>query len=235
MTERTDPPQRHSEALARAWEANAALWVGAVRDGRIASRAAGTDAAIVEAVVERRPQRVLDLGCGEGWLARRLRRETGCAALGMDRSAPLIEAARVADPDGDYRVLSFEAFVAAPDTLGARFDIAVLNYALFDDGAADLLATAASLLVPGGVIVLQTLHPWTAAGGDYRDGWRIEDFAGIAAPGEAWAPMPWYFRTMQGWAAVIRDAGLAIEDLREPAAPDGGPPLSLLLAAGRTA
>lgn len=239
MTERTDPPQDPIGDLARAWEANAELWIGAVRDGRIAGRAAGTDAAIIAAVTERRAQRVLDLGCGEGWLIRRLRHETGAHAIGIDRTARLVEAARSADPAGDYRHLGFEEFIADPDAVGARFDAAVLNYSLFDGTAADLMATAASVLVPGGVVVIQTLHPWTASGGDYRDGWRIEDFAGVASPGEHWTPMPWYFRTMQSWAAVIRDAGLAIEDLREPAAagsgPAGGQPLSLLLVAGRTA
>lgn len=231
MTERSDP----SEMLARAWEANADLWARAVREQRIASRTAGADAAVVAAIVERRAQRVLDLGCGEGWLIRRLTQETGGTAVGIERSARLVEAARVADPSGDYRHLSFEEFVASPDTVGTRFNAAVFNYALFDAAAADLLATAASVLVPGGVVVIQTLHPWTVSGRDYSDGWRVEDFAGIAAPGEAWEPMPWYFRTMQSWAAVIRDAGLAIEDLREPPAPDGGLPLSLLLVAGRTA
>src|SRR3546814_4281621 len=172
------------------------------------------------------------LGCGEGWLVRRLRQETGCSAVGVDRTARLIEAAQAADPAGDYRRLAFEEFVAAPDTVGARFEAAVFNYTLFDGGAADLLATAASVLIPGGVIVIQTPHPWTAADGDYRDGWRTEDFAGFAAPGETWAPMTWYFRTMESWAAVIRDAGLALAALREPAA-DGPPPAPLDTAPGR--
>ena len=46
--------------------------------------------------------------------------------------------------------------------------------------------------------------------------------------------MPWYFRTLGSWMALIRDAGLALEDLTEPGA-DQGEPLSMLLTAGRTA
>src|SRR3546814_15093977 len=53
--------------------------------GRVASRMAGTDTTVVAAVAERRAQRVLDLGCGEGWLVRRLRQETGCSAVRVDR------------------------------------------------------------------------------------------------------------------------------------------------------
>ena len=229
MPDRTDP----ADEIARSWEANAVLWIRAVRTGRIASRAAATDAAIVAAVAARRPQRVLDLGCGEGWLVRRLVRETGCHAVGIDGSPTLIEAARETDPTGDYRPIGFEAFVAEPDTAGGPYDVAVFNYALLDGAAADLLATAASRLAAGGVVIVQTLHPWAVAGETYRDGWRVEDYAGFAEPGETWAPMPWYFRTLESWMALVRDAGLALDDLREPGA--DGRPLSLLLSAGRTA
>ena len=230
MPERTDP----AADLEQAWRANAGLWIRAVRDGRIASRAV-TDAAILDAVAGRRARRLLDLGCGEGWLVRRMVAETGCAAVGIDGSADLIAAARSADPDGDYHRLAFADFVAAPETTGGPYDAVILNFALFDEAAPDLLAAAASRLAPAGAVLLQTLHPWTAAGADdYRDGWRTESFAGIAAAGEAWAPMPWYFRTLEGWTAVIRDAGLTLADLREPRAADGAP-LSLLMVAGRTA
>jgi len=220
--------------LARAWEANAEVWARAVRAGRIASRVAGADAAIVSAVAARRPARVLDIGCGEGWLARRLKAETGATVVAFDGAAALIDAARAADPQGDYRLLDYAGFVAAPQSIGGRFDVAVFNYALLDGDAPELLAAAASTLAPGGVVMIQTLHPWTARGGAYMDGWRVEDFDGFAAEGEAWTPMPWYFRTLESWLALVRDAGLALVDLREPAGPDGTP-LSLLLVAGRTA
>ncbi len=230
MTDRTD----HADELARSWEANAELWVRAVRGNRIASRAAATDSAILTAIAAHRPHWVLDIGCGEGWLVRRLVREAGCRAVGIDGSTALVDAARAADPEGDYRKISFEAFVADADLAGGPYDVAVFNYALFDGIAADLLATAASRLVPGGVVIVQTLHPWIDAGASYHDGWRVEDFGGFAEPGESWTPMPWYFRTLGSWMALIRDAGLALEDLAEPGS-DRGEPLSMLLTAGRTA
>ena len=59
------------KALAEAWDANAANWTRAVREGRIASRTAGADAAVVDAIVGQQPRRLLDAGCGEGWLVRR--------------------------------------------------------------------------------------------------------------------------------------------------------------------
>ncbi|MEA2569665.1 MAG: hypothetical protein QOI24_1666 [Acidobacteriota bacterium] len=60
------------ERLQRSWVANAAAWSDAVRQGKIGSRRVATDAAIIDAVTSLNPQRVLDLGCGEGWLTREL-------------------------------------------------------------------------------------------------------------------------------------------------------------------
>ena len=230
MPDRTDP----AEQLIRSWEANAAAWTRTVRSGGIASRKAATDAAIVSAIVGRRPRRVLDIGCGEGWLVRRLAQEPGCATIGFDGCPTLIAAARSSDPGGDYRDLTYAEFIANPDAVDPGVDVAVFNYALLEGRAVDLLSSAASRLAPGGVVIIQTLHPWTSAGGSYRDGWRTEDFSAFAGSDEAWTPMPWYFRTLESWLALISDAGLAIETLREPVG-ETDVPLSLLLVAARTA
>ena len=92
--------------ILESWHANAGRWTAAVRSGAIASRRAGTDSAILGAIVEAVarllpaciPGHVLDLGCGEGWLTRRLRAEAGCRVTGADGSAELVRLAREADP-----------------------------------------------------------------------------------------------------------------------------------------
>ena len=60
------------DALLDSWHQNAQAWIDAVRHGAIESRRQVTDQAILLAILGRQPERVLDLGCGEGWLLRAL-------------------------------------------------------------------------------------------------------------------------------------------------------------------
>ncbi|KSW27063.1 MULTISPECIES: methyltransferase [unclassified Pseudomonas] len=90
--------------IRHSWDSNAGAWTRAVREQRIDSRRLATDEAIVRAVLEGSPHRVLDIGCGEGWLCRVLEAQ-GCEVVGIDASPALIEAARQAG-EGQYEVLS---------------------------------------------------------------------------------------------------------------------------------
>ncbi|HEX2189001.1 MAG TPA: methyltransferase domain-containing protein [Longimicrobiaceae bacterium] len=217
-------------ALRESWERNAAAWIEAVRGGHIPSRRAGTDAAVLEAVLRAPGPRVLDVGCGEGWLARALA-ALGREVVGIDGSEDLVRRAREAG-GGVFRTLRYDEVVADPARLGGPFDAAVCNFALLGAEVAPLLRALGTALAPGGRLVVQTLHPFTAAGDDpYRDGWRVADFAGFAVPFPA--RMPWYFRTVGSWLAEARRAGLETAAVEEPLDPATGRPLSLLLVLAR--
>ncbi|MDB5395957.1 MAG: putative methyltransferase [Rhodospirillales bacterium] len=210
--------------VGRSWDRNAGNWTRAVRDGLIPSRRAGTDEAILQAIAERGPKRLLDVGCGEGWLIRAVVGRTGCAAVGIDGAEALSAAARAADPANSYLTMDYDAFAADPSIgIGADFDVIAFNYSLFTKDIAPLLQAAASRLTPEGAIIIQTLHPGPV--GEEQDGWRVEDFSVFA--GEDWAAIPWYFRRLESWCVVLRDAGLDICERREPAA--DGRMLSLLI------
>ena len=223
-------PDRPALRLVPTWTTNADAWTAAVREGKISSRRVGTDAAVVEAVVSGLPPagRVLDLGCGEGWLARALG-ALGAVVHGVDASAPLVEAARTEGgaAGATFDVLDYEAAAADPDRLGGPYDVAVFNFSLLDDRAAAPLRAAGAVLEAGGRVVVQTVHP-LAAGPPYADGWREETFDGVEGDFE---PMPWFFRTLGAWVRVVTAAGLRITDVLEPAHPETGEPLSLIVVA----
>ena len=188
-----------------------------MRDGLIPSRKAGTDAAIVAAIAARGPKRLLDVGCGEGWLCRQVRAAIQCDTIGIDAAVDLVRDAAAADPAGTYRVLSYADLVAGAHDLGGGFDAIVFNYALFEEDIAPLLAAARRLLAPRGAVLIQTLHPDAFAGA--AEGWRIEDFAAFQS--RDWTPMPWYYRSVASWRATVARAGLTLIEAREPQTEDG--------------
>ncbi|MCY1290606.1 Ubiquinone biosynthesis O-methyltransferase [compost metagenome] len=215
----------HREQLKRSWQANADAWAAAVREQRIESRRLVTDAAILRAALAMAPQRVLDIGCGEGWLCRGLAAH-GIESIGVDASAPLIEAARAAGK-AQYRVCGYAELEGQADLLG-RFELLVCNFALLEEPLAPILETLHSLLAPGGSLLIQTLHPWSSRGaGPYQDGWRIETFDGF---GEGFQePMPWFFRTLESWLALLHETGWRLQWMQEPLHPESEQPVSLLL------
>jgi 2-polyprenyl-3-methyl-5-hydroxy-6-metoxy-1,4-benzoquinol methylase len=212
--------------LLQSWHHNAQPWIEAIRGGTIESRLQVTDQAILLAVLGRQPERVLDLGCGEGWLLRALT-ERGIEVVGVDGDATLVEAARVAG-SSPVHVASYETLVDSTVDIGRGYDLICANFALLHQDIIPLLAAMNALLAPGGALVIQTLHPWTAAGDDYQDGWREETFAGFKGQ---WKPMPWYFRTLSSWLNALDMAGFQLTGLQEPQHPQSPVPQSLLMVA----
>jgi 2-polyprenyl-3-methyl-5-hydroxy-6-metoxy-1,4-benzoquinol methylase len=221
-------PASASEGLILdAWQANADAWERAVREGRIESRKLVTDQAIVDAVLSHAPRTVIDLGCGEGWLARALA-AAGVQVTGVDVIPSLIEAAR-AKGGGDFFVLSYDDIAAG--ALDVRADVVVCNFSLLGGASVDtLLVAVPGLLVRGGVLIIQTLHPLAVGVETYADGWREGSWAGC---GEGFAqPAPWYFRTLGSWVAAFGKAGLSLQSIIEPTHPHTGRPASVIFLAG---
>lgn len=218
-----------SRQLARSWEVNAEAWTKTVRTGGLPSRRLATDAAILDVVQGLGPSRVLDVGCGEGWLVRALS-DRGVQATGLDAAVALIDSARSMG-GGEFLVCSYSELIERPERVGSEYGAIILNFALFEQDLAPLLAALRTRLATGGALVIQTVHPWSG-GGSYEDGWRTETFAGLEGFSE---PMPWYFRTLSSWVDTLREAGYRVDRLHEPSHPDSHEPLSLLILATPTA
>jgi SAM-dependent methyltransferase len=107
-----------------------------------------------EAVAEIAPRRVLEVGCGPGELAARIRDELGAEVVAVDISPRMVELARGRGVDarvGDVQQL---------DLADGEFDCAVAAWMLYHVPDVDrALAELARVLVPGGRLVAVTNAP----------------------------------------------------------------------------
>lgn len=102
----------------------------------------------------------LDVGCGEGRVTRDLQ-ALGHRTIGIDQSASMIAAARVADPHGEY-VVANAAELPLPD--GAA-DVVISFMSLMDmDDMAGGVSEIARVLERDGVLVAAVVHPINSAG-----------------------------------------------------------------------
>ena len=116
-----------------------------------------------EEVVERaRPigpsDRILDLGCGTGIVARTLRERLGggFSIAGIDASADMIAMARRLAPDLEWREADARSLPFADDSFELVLSQQMLQF-VPDPGEA--LREASRVLVPGGRLVLATWRP----------------------------------------------------------------------------
>ncbi|HEV3049487.1 MAG TPA: hypothetical protein VGX50_04225, partial [Longimicrobium sp.] len=131
---------------------------------------------------------------------------------------------------GRYRCCSYDELVDDPTRAGGPYHAIACNFSLLGADLPPLLGALRANLAPGGALVIQTVHPWAAAGDEgYADGWRTETFDGFG--GDFAEPMPWYFRTLQSWVDALRTAGFRVVTIREPLNPKTRQPASLLMVA----
>ncbi len=179
-------------ASAQAWVA----WMGAAGDK---GRRYVLDPAFRMKLAGRGFRRALDVGCGEGRMCRMMS-EFGIAPVGVDPTPAMIEAARVRDPDGDYRLGSAERL---PLDDGA-FDLVVSCLSLIDipDFRAAIFEMA-RVLAPGGTLLVANLTAVQSSGMEH--GWRYDaeggavEFALDRYSAEWWTWVEWSGIRVRNW------------------------------------
>lgn len=172
-------------------------------------------------------ERTLEVGCGEGRVARDLAHR-GHHVTAVDGSPSRIRLARQADARGAYLVADAAVLPFASES----FDLVVFYNSLMDiDDMEAGVDEAARVLRPGGKLCASVTHPFADAG---RFASR-EPGAPFVVGGEYLGPRRWFHEAVErdglamdfsGWAYPLESyveahehAGLVIEALREPMMP----------------
>jgi SAM-dependent methyltransferase len=210
--------------LDASWERDAENWVRWVRRP-------GHDSywyyrsSFFDEIVPSPGRRTLEIGCGEGRVARDLKAR-GHRVVAIDSSPTLLRYAREADPDGTYEL----ADAADLPFDGASFDLVVAYNSLMDiSDMPGAVREAARVLEPGGRFCISVTHPVNDAGRFESD----EPDAPFIIRGSYFGRRPFegHFErdglemTFRGWMYALEDywraleaAGFVVERLREPVA-----------------
>lgn len=211
-------------SVAKGWEQEAENWVRW-------SRTPGHDAywyygeSFFAEIVPTPGRRTLEIGCGEGRVARDLIR-LGHTVTAVDASPTLLHYALEADAAGDY-ILADAAALPFPN---ASFDLVVAYNSLMDiEDMQGAVREAARVLTPDGRFCLCVTHPLSDAGGfegkDPDAPFTIRGSYVGRRPFEGAFERDGLRMTFHGWSQALEEygralehAGFLIERIREPVA-----------------
>ena len=220
------------------WEAQAEQWTSWARDPGFDSYWRESGPPFFDLLPAPRGS-ALDLGCGEGRVARDLAAR-GYAIVGVDASPTLVELARAADRDGEYVVADAAALPFAAES----FDLAIAFNSLMDiDDMPAAVSETARVLRSGCCFCACITHPMRDAGLYERRNGRLAfvirgDYFGKRRYGPVTVARGGHEVTFAGWAYPLGEylhafeaAGFLVEALREPPDPYRDVPNFLLIRA----
>lgn len=236
------PPQIRESEVAAQWDRNADVWTEQVRKRFDIFREHWNNPAFLEFAGDLSGKNVLDAGCSEGHNTRIFARR-GARITGVDLSSKMIEFARaeeLREPLGiRYECASYTDLAMFKEGI---FDAAISTMAFMDgpDFPA-AMREIARVIRRGGTLAFSVLHPCFATKGF---GW-LRDDSGRAVKftvanyfnDEAWidrwkfghAPnaeqveefaIPRFDRKLSDYINPVIAAGLQLEEIREPRAPE---------------
>jgi SAM-dependent methyltransferase len=173
-------------------------------------------------------RRVLDVGCGEGQLARRIASH-GASVIGLDPTPSQTHEAHVRAGGPQYAQAGAEALPLRSNSFDAVLMCLVLEHLDPFEPAIDEIAR---VLEPGGRFVLMLNHPLLQTPGSgwiddqileeqyWRVGPYLEDDARLeeVAPG---IELPFVHRPLSRYVQAMSAVGLLIDHMEEPAPPPG--------------
>jgi 2-polyprenyl-3-methyl-5-hydroxy-6-metoxy-1,4-benzoquinol methylase len=201
-----------------AWQSNAARSLAHFDDEGDLVRRHLLNPAIFELLGDVRGRRILDAGCGNGYLARLLARR-GARMTGVEPVAAFIEIATTRESQDhlgiDYQTADLSAFSAA-----AAFDTVVANMVIMDiPDYKSAINNCIASLAPGGQFIFSLAHPcFEERGTRFAEQGSIEVREYLAEQPVQQTIVPQFHRPLSAYMNAMIEAGGFIRRVLEPQA-----------------
>lgn len=218
----------------RGWDSVADWWAAQYSARGDVNREWVIDPTLFRLLGEVRGQTILDAGCGAGYLSRLLAARGG-KLIGVDQSPKLLSFARLEEDRSPLGIDYIEGNLARLSSLrDESFDVVVSNVVMQDVlRFREAFQEFRRVLRPGGRLVFSITHPcfdrpvpgtWLR---EPPDAERVEEWKGLLVDRyydrvAVWwgpagrEPVVGFHRTLEDYAAGLREAGFLIARLEEP-------------------
>ncbi len=220
-------PRPHARPVTNPWEEHAQWWQDGFTDGADPEYAEQIEPIVTEYLAHCR--RVLDVGTGEGQLARLLRRSGVASVVGVEPAVAQLAAAQERSGGVGYARGAAASLPFVDGGFDGVLACLVFEHILDVDAA---IAEVARVLAPGGRFLFLLNHPLIQTPGSgwiddhilEEQYWRIGPYLAESTEVEEIAPgvhLPFVHRPISRYVNTMAAVGLTLKTMLEPPPPPG--------------
>lgn len=206
------------------WRKNTNFWIKIIRENLDPYRLKVTNKAILDSLKQEKNLRILDVGCGEGYLCRTMAK-LGHQVFGIDSCQKLIKAAKDLERKKPLGIKYFAGDFRKTNFSSLYFDVIISHQTINEiENPEKVFQEFSRILKRGGGLILLFLHPCFEIDPKmYFQRIKIKKsyylVSGIKSP----SPYFYLHLPLSEWIELLRKSGFLIKRIEEP-----HPPLKLL-------
>jgi len=206
--------QREKE---KEWRRNAQFWIKIIRQNLDPYRLKVTNRAVLEPLKDKRNLRVLDVGCGEGYLCRILAKK-GHKVFGIDFCPELIEAAKDLEEKKPLGIKYFVGDFRKTNFPSSFFDVILSHHTINEiENPEKAFKEFSRIFKKGGKLILLFLHPCFEINPEtYFQPVKIRKPYYLVSGIESPSPYFYLHLPLSKWIEFLTESGFSLEKIKEP-------------------
>jgi len=199
-----------NELKRKGWDRVADVYTHDRRAGSIHHRFI-SDPALLELVGKISGKKILDAGCGEGFISREFARR-GAKVVGVDLSRKLLKLAQNEEIKNSLGIVYYHTSLEdLSHFLSGEFDMVIANLVLHDlETLEEAFSEFNRVLKRDGELVISLLHPSIRKEKYFQKGWYEFEWGG------KYKTLASYHRTISDYIMALVREGFLVEEMLEP-------------------